>query len=134
MNGGNRVWLSAFVVVIFAAGVATGVLLAEYAQARPSARSERPPGPVPVFLTEMLADELHMTREQRVRLDAIVEARRRNFEIVREEMRKRFEADASDLAIDIQSMLTPEQLAQFDAVVARVRAHVLKEQGIRDKG
>lgn len=127
MNRGHRVWMSACVVLIFAAGVATGVLFAEYAQARPSATVERSPRPMPVFLTGMLADELHMTREQRGRLDAIVDTRRRNFEIVREEMRKRFEADASGLAIEIQSMLTPEQSAQFDAVVARVRARVRRD-------
>lgn len=40
---------------------------------------------------------------------------------MRDEMRARFESHASELAGDIEKILTPEQ-RKFDAFVARVRA------------
>jgi hypothetical protein len=124
MNGASRIWLPAFIIVVFASGIVTGLLFSEYLQLGSVARegASRRRLPLPIQLTEMLADELQMTREQRLRLDAIVNVRRRNFESVREEMRKRVESDASSLTTEIREILMPEQLEKFEDVVASVRA------------
>jgi hypothetical protein len=131
MNGASRIWLPAFIIVVFATGIVTGLLFAEYLQLGSVAREEssRRRLPLPIQLTEMLADELQMTREQRLRLDVIVSVRRRNFESVREEMRKRFESDASTLTTEIREILTPEQLEKFEDVVASVRARYVYRDG-----
>jgi hypothetical protein len=130
MNHASRIWLAAFIVVVFATGIAIGFLFSEYLQLGSVAREESSARPLPPMrLTERLADELQMTREQRLQLDAIVNVRRRNFESVREEMRKRFESDAGTLTIEIREILTPEQLEKFDDVVASVRARYVYPEG-----
>src|SRR5919108_4443410 len=109
MSAANRIWLPVFVGVVFAAGVATGVLFSEYLQSAPAALEQRPPSPLPTQLTEMLSAELQLTATQRVRLEGIVDARRRNFAEVRAGMRLRFERDVNDLVTEVRDILTPVQ-------------------------
>jgi len=119
-------WLIAFVALVFAAGVATGVLLHQVLQPAPLA-SERPLRPSAAALVEMLGQELQLTSAQQARLEQIVMARRRDFEATREVMRERMSNEASALDNEIRNKLdlTPEQRERFEAFVARVRARVL---------
>ena len=122
----NRTWLVAFVLVVFSAGVATGVLVGEYLRPAPAMTEARPFPPHLIDrLADLLADELALTSAQRTALDAIVNERREKMAALRADMRGRFERDASDLTRDIQEILTLEQRQKFDDVIARVRAKFL---------
>jgi len=124
--GTHRAWLVAFVLVVFTAGVAAGVLAAGYLRLAPQGVDRRPYLPPPDAVARMLADDLQLTTAQRAALDAIVAAKRRSLAERREEMRQRFEQDADRLANDIRQILTPEQQQKFEEIITRVRSRFLK--------
>ena len=124
----HRAWLFAFVLVVFTAGVAAGVLAAGYLRLAPGSVEHRPLLPPPDAVARMLADELQLTPEQRVALDAIVTARRSSLAARREEMRQRFEQDANSLANDIRLILTPAQRQKFEEIIARVRSRFMNPE------
>lgn len=118
----HRAWLVAFVLVVFTAGVAAGVLAAGHLRFAPRAGEPRPFLPPPDVVARMLADDLQLTPEQRAALDAIVADKRRSLAARREEMRQRFEQDADSLANDVRQILTPAQREKFEEIIARVRS------------
>lgn len=129
MDRTTRIWLPMFALVLFSAGIATGVtgvLLYSNLQ-RPASAQERPQAmPSPRQLTTLLTDELQLTPAQQEQLAAILTARQRGFVALREQVREQFERDANELSNDIQDILTPEQRKQFDRFVRRVRSKFLK--------
>jgi hypothetical protein len=129
MDRTARIWLPMFTVVLFSAGIATGVTgVLLYGNLRPGASAEERPQPMPSpkRLTAFLTDELQLTPDQQEQLTAIITARRSKFDALRERVREQFERDAGELADDVQQILTPEQRKKFDGSVAGVRAKFLK--------
>jgi hypothetical protein len=140
MTRATRVWLPVFTVVVFSAGVATGVILNETleprsiaSEATSTATGGPPAGDPASLLAARLARELDLTRDQQQRLEALVAARRQSFLVVREALRARLENDASGLVSDIQQHLdlTPQQRKRFDAFVARIRASYVRDEPLR---
>jgi Spy/CpxP family protein refolding chaperone len=128
MSGTHRHWLIAFVFVVFAAGVAAGVLADNYINLAPNSTERGLFPPPPETVARMLADDLELTAAQRAQLDAIVAVKRRMLALRREDMRQRFEQDANSLATDIRQILTPAQQQKFDEIIARVRSRFLKTE------
>ncbi len=126
--GSHRARLLAFVLIVFTAGVAAGVLAAGHLRLGPQSVDRRPYLPPPDAVARMLADDLQLTTGQRAALDAIVAAKRRSLAARREEMRQRFEQDADSLANDIRQILTPEQRQKFEEIIIRVRSRFLNPE------
>jgi hypothetical protein len=124
----HRSWMLAFAAVVFAAGVATGMLAASWWQLVPRGVERVALPPPPEVVARMLGDELQLTVQQRTELDAIVATRRRALAMRREDMRQRFEQDANGLANDIRKILTPAQQQKFDEIIARVRSRFLNTE------
>jgi Spy/CpxP family protein refolding chaperone len=120
----DGIWLAAFVLVVFSAGLATGVVLQKRLTPAAVVSETGPPLPSPGMLISMLAHELELTADQRTQLEQLVKARRQKVTALRGDVRNRIEKDASGLVAEIQTDLdlTPEQRARFEAFVARVRA------------
>jgi hypothetical protein len=133
MTRSTRIWLPTFAVVVFGAGVATGVLLSQTLEPKSMASETRsnstgpPPDPAQL-LTARLAHELDLSLVQQQRLEQLVAARRQNFTAVREALRARLEIDATGLVSDIQQEInmTPQQRERFDALVARIRSRYVE--------
>ena len=131
MDRTARIWLPVFTLVLFSAGIATGVTgVLLYRNLQPAASAEERPQPMPSpeHLTALLTDELQLTPVQQEQLAAIIIARRSKFDALREQVRELFERDAGELADDVQEILTPQQRKKFDGFVARVRAKFRKAQ------
>jgi len=126
MPAARQSWVVAFGLVVFAAGVAAGVLAAGYLHTTPRVTERMLLPPPPEAIAQMLGDELQLTAAQRAELDAIVAAKRRMLALRREDMRRRFEQDANSLASDIRQILTPAQQEKFEEIIARVRSRFLK--------
>lgn len=118
----TRIWFSVFVVAIFVAGLASGVLLGR--RMGPPLRAGGPgsgmiggggrSGPPPGRLVERLNRDLQLTPEQRDRVEAIFEARRPRLEAVQREVMMRAADEQRELRAEIRSVLTPEQQVRFD--------------------
>jgi hypothetical protein len=129
MDRTARIWLPMFALVLFTAGIGTGVtgVLLYTTLHGPASAQERPqPMPSPRQLATLLTNELQLTPEQQEQLAAILTARQRGFVALREHVREQFERDAAELSDDIVQILTPEQRKKFDGFVGRVRAKFLK--------
>ena len=116
-------WFALFAVIVFAAGLASGLLLD-----RVAGRSRLLPawagmrgGPNPARLADRLTRELALTPEQSARLRDIFDRRRdrvrQMHRDLRAEARHRFEQEQASLRQEIQGVLTPDQQAKFDALV-----------------
>lgn len=127
-------WFAAFVVIIFAAGLAAGVALdrALNGGRRPGFGLNRPAGPggsdgrdsfgraggrrggdfpsppVEAFVGE-LDEALHLTADQKTRVTAILEASRPRLRTLQSEASKRFADEQQLVSDEIDKVLTPEQ-------------------------
>lgn len=122
-NRRAAVWFAVFAVVVFAGGVAAGVLLDRFlvppGPLFPFARGLR--GPDPDRLADRLARELSLDAAQQARVRAIFASRReqvrRMHQELRADARRRFAAEQAALREELRTVLTPAQQEKFDALV-----------------
>lgn len=121
----TRIWFSLFVLAVFSAGIAAGVILdRQFGPARrfgPPGRSGPPPegrggrgGPSPDRLIERLDRELDLSDEQVASIRAVFEKRREPLERLQREMRDRMDQEQRELRAEIKQALNAEQQAKFD--------------------
>ena len=130
----TRVWVALFMAHVFVCGLsmglAGGLWLGSRAAWRPvpgAPWAERAPTPGPrAFSPERLLNRLAQedagfSPEQRAQLEALFDARQRQFERVAREMRQRFTAEQQRLRAGVSEILTPEQMELFDRMRRRPR-------------
>jgi Spy/CpxP family protein refolding chaperone len=114
-------WFALFAVVVFAAGLASGLLIDRVAGRSRPAWSGMRGGPNPARLADRLTRELALAPEQHARVRDIFDQRRdrvrRMHRELRAEARRRFEQEQASLREEIRGVLTPDQQAKFDALV-----------------
>lgn len=128
----TRLWVGLFVTLVFVCGLSMGVALAPLL-GPPSVgrdgfqRSMRPGGPrgggafVSERILRRLEEDPTFTDEQRDRLTTLFTDREERFVRFNREMRQRFESERSRLRDDVATILTPEQMQQFESVRDRAR-------------
>lgn len=124
-DNASRVWFAAFVLIVFVSGLAIGVILT---------RSLAPPAPGPFgfpmagggrgaggmtmrgpeLRIDRLAERLALSDEQHKALEAVFQTRRDRLRQFRDEANTRFENEQKEIRAQIEKILTPEQLKQFD--------------------
>lgn len=122
MNGKSKAWAVALLLgVLFlggAAGAAVDRLLVSKARAaaeesrRGSDRGRRD-------YVGWLAAELSLSDTQRAQIELLVEGHREQVSALWKEMRPRFEQYQSQLRSEIREVLTPEQLAAYEALLEK---------------
>jgi hypothetical protein len=137
-----RIWFAMFVLVVFCAGLAGGVVLDRSLTRRafdraagrggprgpmdfgpggpgpggpgPGGGPRRGGGPPPRVLVDRLSSELGLSADQRTKVEEVLTARRARLESVQREVRDRFETEQRGLRDEIRTVLTPEQQETFD--------------------
>jgi hypothetical protein len=128
-NRKAALWFAVFAVVVYASGVASGVLLHRFAAGTPGP-VHVVGGPVPLRhapnptrLTRQLTHQLSLSGEQSARIRSILEQRRgvvrHMHRDLREQARRRFVEEQGSLRTEIRAVLNAEQQAKFDALVSR---------------
>ena len=126
----TQVWVAAFVIVVFACGLAAGALLGpRFGPGGQSGFDRRPagmgfpsPGSRGPRLVERIVEELALSEEQRTELEEVFTARRDRFRAINEEVRARFDTERGDMRAALEEILTAEQLEQLDEEILRFRA------------
>lgn len=117
----QRLWLIVFVLCLFAAGLATGLILSRWVLTPPMlARPGLPPEPpAPAQIVARMRANLDLTPQQEAQLLRLFEERRPKLTEFQQEVRARFERERRDLRIELAKILTPQQLEKFDSIAPR---------------
>ena len=83
------------------------------------------------LLNRLAREDTGFNAAQRARLEALFEARRREFERIAGEMRQRFTAEQERLRAGMAEILTPEQMERFDRMRRRPRGGAGTRAGTR---
>ena len=124
-NTGTRLWVAAFVVLVFVSGLSIGLAVSARLGAGDHGNRFRgpgragfrpgPPGLVSERIIGRLAGEPDFTEDQRERLEALFAEREGRFRQFNREMRERFEVEQASLRDGVAAILTPTQMEIFDA-------------------
>ena len=124
-NTTTRLWVAAFVVLVFVSGLSIGLAVSARMGVGDPAIGFRgpgrggfrpgPPGLVSERIIGRLEREPDFTEDQRDRLEALFTEREGRFRRFNREMRDRFEAEQASLREGVAAILTPAQMEIFDA-------------------
>ena len=126
----TRLWAGLFVLVVFVAGLAAGVVVIrlspgpEAGFGRPGAPG-RPGGPPPARMNERLIDRMaavgmDLTPEQDRQLRTVFASRQGRLRDMNEEIRRLVETQQEQMNAEIAEILTPEQMAVFESEIVRM--------------
>jgi hypothetical protein len=124
----TRLWFALFVVMIFLAGIATGMVIdRRFGPPPPQTLAGRGPGrgmgaglglrggaPPAHALVERLSTDLKLNTDQKTKLEKILTDRRTRMEQFNRDVRTRFETEQQELRSEIRTLLSPGQQKQFD--------------------
>ena len=121
MKNWNSFWIAVTVLIIFASGIAAGVLLETYVLDSCKAKRERAKKPEPVrFPTlEIMAEELDLTTEQQEQIREIFRNNEERLKVLRHQIHQQFDSLRNRLLKDIKSVLNQEQCARFEAMIQK---------------
>ncbi len=130
----TRLWAGLFVLVVFVAGLAAGVVVRPWLGPGPT-RGFGPRGMVgraaPDRMTERLLErisaEIDLTPEQDRGLRAVFDGRQQRLREINKEVRDRFETQQTQMNAEISAILTPEQMEIFQNEILSMR----RERGRR---
>ena len=124
-NTVTRLWVAAFVAMVFVSGLSIGLAVsARMGAGDPGNRFHGPgrpgfrPGPAGLVSERIigrLEGETDFTEEQRERLEELFAERESRFRQFNREMRERFEAEQASLRDGVAAILTPAQMEIFEA-------------------
>ena len=137
----TRLWAGLFVLVVFVAGLAAGVVVIRLSPSpeagfgRPGAPG-RPGGSPPARMNERLIDRMtaagmDLTPEQDRQLRTVFASRQGRLRDMNEEIRRLVETQQVQMNTEIAEILTPEQMAVFDSEIVRMRR---QPRGPRSRG
>ena len=127
----TRLWAGLFVLVVFVAGLAAGVVVRPWLGPGPS-RGFGPRGmvgrpPLDRVTERILANIADLTPEQDQDLRAVFDGRQQRLREINEEVRDRFETQQAQMNAEISAILTPEQMEIFENEILSMR----RERGRR---
>jgi Spy/CpxP family protein refolding chaperone len=123
-----RIWFTVFVLLVFCAGLAGGIVIGRRMGPPPigpgippfmgmfGGRGDGPQGPG--RLIDRLSENLQLSSEQRTKVEAILIARRAKLEQLNQDVITRAENERRDMQAEIRAVLTPEQQQRFDKWLA----------------
>ncbi len=130
-NPSMRLWAGLFVLVVFVAGLAAGVLVSPGPPRSVGGRG-MVGRPAPDRMTERLLERISanigdLTPEQDQDLRAVFDGRQQRLREINEEVRDRFETQQAQMNAEISAILTPEQMEIFENEILSMR----RERGRR---
>lgn len=117
MKNRNKFWIVLSLIVVFIAGVIAGVLFEDHILDKKPRRSDRGRSPDHPPTLEMMAEELSLTDEQQEKFREIFKNNDERLKKVRGQIHELYSSLRSQLKEEIDSVLTEEQRAKFQAMI-----------------
>jgi len=124
MRNNYKLWTILSLIFVFAAGVASGILVDKHILAKKNRgrtqwadNQKRPPARYPTL--EWMAEELQLTSEQQEQLRNIFKNNEERFKTLRKEQTDSLREIRSQLNKEIRSVLTEEQQIKYEALIER---------------
>ncbi len=137
MKNHYKFWIVFSLIVVFIAGVLSGILLEQHLiHTRIKKKTERKPerrSSVHFYTLEMMAEELGLTAEQQEQIREIFRNNEERMKELNSSFREQFSKMRSQLRNDIKSVLSEEQSQKFDAMVEKYVSQRKKEMEERRK-
>jgi Spy/CpxP family protein refolding chaperone len=78
-------------------------------------------------MNQLLANDLHLTPEQRMQLDSILDRRHRDMSAIMDPVRPQLDSVRERARNEMRRMMTPEQRAAFEQILQQQEAQRAKE-------
>jgi hypothetical protein len=133
MKNHYKFWIAFSLIIVFAAGIAGGILLDEYVISKKPERSKKKRSSVHFPTLDMMAQELSLTSEQQEQIREIFKNNEERFKILRKQIDERFKTIRTQLKDEIKSVLNDEQKIKFEAMIEKYVSQRKKEMEERRK-
>ena len=138
MNNHYKLWTIVSLIVVFAAGLVSGILLDKHIfNKKPTRKIERTDfkrtGPPRYPTLDQWTQELGLTPEQKEKLQEIFKNNEERFKTLRKDMDKNLRDIRTQLTKEIKSVLTEEQKAKYEAMIEKYRSMRKRESDKRKK-
>ncbi|MFB0566309.1 MAG: Spy/CpxP family protein refolding chaperone [Candidatus Aminicenantaceae bacterium] len=133
MKNHYKFWIIISLVIVFAAGVAGGIILERnFIDKKPKRISKRR-NHVRFPTLDTMSQELSLTAEQQEQIREIFTNNEEKFKNLRSQMRKQLSYMRSLLKSDIKEVLTDDQNSKFEAMIEKYLSQRRKESDERKK-
>jgi Spy/CpxP family protein refolding chaperone len=133
MKNSNKFWIILSLILVFAAGVIAGVLFENHILDKKPRRSERERSPDRHPTLGMLAEELSLTDEQQEKFREIFKNNEERLKKIRGQIHELYDSLRDQLKEEIDSVLTEEQRAKFQAMIDKHLSERKKQMEEREK-
>lgn len=133
MKNRTKFWIILSLIVVFAAGVIAGILFENHILDKKPRRSERQRSADRPPTLEMMAEELGLTDEQQEKFREIFKNNEERLKKVRGQIHELYASLRAQLKEEIDSVLTEEQRAKFQAMIDKHISRRKKQMKEKDE-
>ena len=133
MKNRNKLWIILSLIVVFTAGVIAGILFENHILDKKPRRSERERSSDRPPTLEMMAEELALTDEQQEKFREIFKNNEERLKKVRGQIHELYDSLRAQLKEEIDSVLTEEQRAKFQAMIDKHLSKRKKQKDGKDR-
>jgi Spy/CpxP family protein refolding chaperone len=127
MKNGNKFWIIFSFIIVFAAGLAAGILFENnFLDKKPPRNGERRSS-VRFPTLDMMAEELGLTTEQQEQLREIFKNNEERLKIYRSQIHDGYTALRAQLKEEMDNVFSPEQKTKFEAMIEKYLSERKKE-------
>ncbi len=127
MKIGNKFWIVLSFIVVFAAGIAAGILFENnFLEKKPPRNGDRRSS-VRFPTLDMMAEELALTAEQQEQLREIFKNNEERLKAYRSEIHDHYKALRAQLKEEMDNVFSAEQKAKFEAMIEKYLSDRKKE-------
>jgi Spy/CpxP family protein refolding chaperone len=127
MKNGNKFWIIFSFIIVFAAGLAAGILFENnFLDKKPPRNGERRSS-VRFPTLDMMAEELGLTTEQQEQLREIFKNNEERLKTYRIQIHDGYTALRAQLKEEMDNVFSPEQKTKFEAMIEKYLSERKKE-------
>jgi len=127
MKNGNKFWIVLSFLIVFAAGIAAGILFANNFLGKKPPRNGERRSSVRFPTLDMMAEELGLTIEQQEQLREIFKNNEERLKAYRGEIHDHYKVLRAQLKQEMDNVFTAEQKAKFEAMIEKYLSDRKKE-------